>query len=133
MCRLLSVLVFVSLAVMGCSTTPHSQGKTSPPITLNIADWPAEPPTVLESALLSHIRAGMTMGKIEAILGKGWIHPLSGVGVMWWKFDDGRKLAAWPRRYHKDEVLGVEGGGRIWIENIRNGKRIKTAVPKESE
>jgi len=53
---------------------------------------------------------GITLKKLVALLGPGWMSPLEGAGVISWEFDD-RTLYVWPRDYKPDEILTFDRKG----------------------
>jgi hypothetical protein len=77
------------------------------------ADWlpyevSSEMPREVKPAALDKIRSGMTLGQVVELLGKGWIPPNSGAGIITWGCTDGRNLRIKPKRYVKDEVVSFE-------------------------
>jgi hypothetical protein len=77
------------------------------------ADWlpyevSSEMPRKVKPAALDKIRSGMTLGQVVELLGKGWVPPNSGAGVISWGCTDGRNLKVKPKRYVKDEVVSFE-------------------------
>src|SRR3989304_9371367 len=53
------------------------------------ADWlpygvSSEMPRKVKPAALDKIRSGMTLGQVVELLGKGWVPPNSGTGIITW-------------------------------------------------
>jgi len=84
-------------------------------------------PRKVKPAALDKIRSGMTLGQVVELLGKGWVPPNSGTGIIAWGCTDGRILKVKPRRYVKDEMVSFEqredDPARMWIERSLPGDR----------
>ena len=57
---------------------------------------------VLPAYLASSITNGMTLGQIVATLGPGWLMKFVSLGVIKWRFSDGRLLCVDPEHYHAE-------------------------------
>jgi hypothetical protein len=75
------------------------------------------PPTPLDSAKAKLIKDGMTLKMLVATLGPGWVTPYEGVGVIRWRFADGRQLNVLPHWDDESEIItykGHDGLARMW-------------------
>jgi len=115
-----------SLPLLLCVAAGEAQQVGKPP------DWSpyevsSEMPRKVKPAALDKIRSGMTLGQVVELLGKGWVPPNSGTGIITWGCTDGRNLKVKPKRYVKDEVVSFEQReyvpARMWIERSLPGHR----------
>lgn len=115
-----------SLPLLLCVVAGEAQQVGKPP------DWSpyevsSEMSRKVKPAALDKIRSGMTLGQVVELLGKGWIPPNSGAGIITWGCTDGRNLKVKPRRYVKDEVVSFEqrddDPARMSIERSLPGHR----------
>lgn len=115
-----------SLPLLLCVAAGEAQQVGTP------ADWvpyevSPQMPRKVTPAALDKIRSGMTLGQVVEFLGKGWVPPNSGTGIITWGCTDGRNLKVKPRRYVEDEVVRLEqredDPARMWIERSLPGHR----------
>src|SRR3972149_4114113 len=115
-----------SLLLLLCVVAGEAQQAGKP------ADWlpydvSSEMPRKVEPVALDKIRSGMTLGQGGEVLGKGWVPPNSGTGIIAWGCTDGRILKVKPKRYVKDEVVSFEqredDPAQMWIEGRLPGHR----------
>ena len=63
------------------------------------------PPIVLPAAKTAAVRSGMTLGELVDALGPGAYPPLTGAGILEWKFDDGKTLSVLTRTGEANDTL----------------------------
>lgn len=76
-----------------------------------------ERPVPLNIRKADSVVEGITLEGLVSALGRGWMSPREGAGVITWFFSDGRKLEVWPKDYEASEVLTFDrksSGGRMW-------------------
>ena len=115
-----------SLPLLLCVAAGEAQQVGKP------ADWvpyevSPQMPRKVKPVALDKTRSGMTLGQVVELLGKGWVPPNSGTGIITWGCTDGRNLKVKPQRYVEDEVVRLEQGeddpARMWIERSLPGHR----------
>ena len=115
-----------SLPLLLCVVAGEAQQVGKPPDWLPY-DVSSEMPRKVKPAALDKIRSGMTLGQVVELLGKGWVPPNSGTGIITWGCTDGRNLKVKPKRYVKDEVVSFEqredDPAQMWIERSLPGHR----------
>ncbi len=65
-----------------------------------------------QTDIFDTIKPGLTLKEIISVLGPGYQTPAEGVGLIYWKCEDGRILNVWPREYKLHEKP------KYWI-NVR--------------
>jgi hypothetical protein len=79
-----------------------------------------ERPVPVDARKADSVVEGITLEGLVSALGRGWMSPREGAGVITWFFSDGRKLEVWPENYEASEVFMFDRKGRRgrmwWID-----------------